>query len=272
MSQFAEFSYHASGIALSGRVTRPFKELIPVQAGAILPELGGCNEAHVEHFRYKDMLSFNRAYTQVTGSLNPDDDVHNTLMSIVVEGLNVMDMLTADRMVARLTSLRRLTESETHVTPLGTTFENVRIGGYPLKIELDTTIFQTHDTHAGFKKAYESDAALRTELRERFLWNGVKNDIHPRLQQRYKGCTQTDTLPESDGATRCTLVKSLKCECPGVKCVGNAVVVPHFGIIYVAEYRTQAHRRYLTLLRLDLGCPVAGTMDVGEGQMNGNTG
>jgi hypothetical protein len=272
MDEPGSFLYSASGMALSASLSRPLSDSIPVQAAAMLPSIGGYHDARVENFRYKHVLSFDKAYTQVSGSRNPDDSTHNSLMSIVIEGLNVLDMLTADRIVARLCSKRNLKEPETRVTPTGTCFDNVRIGGYPLTIELDTTLFHTHDTRHAFKSAYESDAALRTELRKRFLWNGAKNDVPAKLRQRYKGYSQSNTLPETDGITPCTLVKSLKCDCPGVVCVGNAVQVPDFGVISVADYRMQTGKRQLTMLTLNLGSPLAGMMVLAEGQGNGGGG
>lgn len=266
------FLYSAGGMALSGSLSRPMSDSIPVQAAALLPSLGGYHDARVENFRYNHVVSFETAYTHVSGSRNPEDGVHSSLLSIVVEGLNVLDMLTADRIVARLGSKRDLAEPETRVSPMGTCFDNVRIGGYPLQIELDTTTFHVQDTHRAFKSAYENNAALRTEWRERFLWNGVKNDAPAKLRQRYKGYAQSNTLPEADGITACTMVKSLKCDCPGVVCLGNAVVVPDFGVVYVAEYRIQRHKRHLTMLNLDLGSPMAAMMRIGEGQANGNGG
>ena len=57
----------------------------------------------VEGFRHKEILSFGSAYTEVVGT-EPEDGVYETLALSVVEKFNLLDVVTCDRIVARLTS------------------------------------------------------------------------------------------------------------------------------------------------------------------------
>src|SRR5258708_36529144 len=54
-----------------------------------------------------------------------------------MENLNVMDGVTADRIVAQISTDRPLKGYVPTVTFLGTRFENLRIAGHPLKVDLD---------------------------------------------------------------------------------------------------------------------------------------
>ena len=95
--------YSAYGHALSGRISRPLDHIIEVQAGMSLPSIGGIGNARVEDFRFRDYVSFKTAYTHVAGSIG-DGEVHTTLVTSTIENLNVLDVVTADRVVTRLAS------------------------------------------------------------------------------------------------------------------------------------------------------------------------
>jgi len=271
MNDTTRFLYHAHGTALSGVIRRPFSQDVEAQATTMLPVTGGYRTARAEAFRIEHILSFQAAYTQVSGSKNQQDNTHTSLMSIVIEGLNVLDLLTADRIVARLSAKRDLAEPETRVVPLGTQFENLRIGGFPVNVELDLELFHKHDTCASFKDAYRQDSDFQNTVRDRFLWKELDNSAPDFLRKRYKGLT-SGAMPEYDGVIPCSLVKKLECKCPGVTCCGNVIVVPNFGTIYLAEYRVQPHKRNITMLRMELGSPVEGSLQVNDGGQNGGSG
>src|SRR5258706_6275761 len=94
----------ASAIAASGRITRPFSDIIPTHAAVTLPMDGGYESSRVESFRYKEILSFASAYSQVAGSDYGPDGPFDTLAMTVIEGLNILDVVKCDRMVARISS------------------------------------------------------------------------------------------------------------------------------------------------------------------------
>src|SRR5512142_3024740 len=87
------FLYHAHGTALGGSISRPFNEAIEGQAGVALPVVGGYETSRIENFRYREIASFTAAYSQVSGTYNAADDAYTTLVSSVVEGLNILDVV-----------------------------------------------------------------------------------------------------------------------------------------------------------------------------------
>src|SRR5207249_10087033 len=109
------FHYHACAHGFSARFTRPFEYQIDAQAASALPIIGGHGQARVENFQFREFLSFRKAYTHVSGACEkkPDGTVsHNTLVISAIEGLNILDILTADRIVARMYSKYELEKRE----------------------------------------------------------------------------------------------------------------------------------------------------------------
>lgn len=131
--------FHGFAIGVGGRITQPFKELIEVQAATAVPWAGGHGSAQSAGFSYRNILKFDLAHSEVTG-LSGDDD-EETPRSIhvksLIEGLNILDMVTADRVVANLVStFPPTTNSESSLRFLGTRFENLRIAGTGIEVDI----------------------------------------------------------------------------------------------------------------------------------------
>jgi len=245
------YLYNGHGHALSGQIVRPFEQSIEVQAAMSLPTIGGYGATRTENFRLKEIVSFKAAYTQVSGSLKKEDNSHTTLVSSVVEGLNILDVVTADRIIARLASQHPSGHDEPHIILLGSHFENLKIAGCPVSVELDHELFLKMDTFDAVRKEFQSNADFR------------------RMAEDLYGTGTRQALPDANGVVHCSLVKDMKTSCPGVKRQGHAFIVPQFGKIFVAEVLVEHGKRTLTMLRLSLGSPTSGDMDVAEVQGNG---
>jgi len=245
------YLYNAHGHALSGQIFRPFEQLIEVQAAMSLPTAGGYGSARAENFRLKEIVSFNAAYTQVSGSQKKEDSSHTTLVSSTVEGLNILDVVTADRVIARLASHHPPGHKEPHIILLGSHFENLKIAGCPVTVELDHEFFLRVDTFEAVRNEFKSNAEFR-KMTEDLYHTGQRQE-----------------LPEIDGVLHCSLVKDMKTTCPGVRRDGHAFSVPQFGRIFLAEVIVEHGKRTLTMLRLDLGSPTSGPLLVAQVQGNG---
>lgn len=126
------FLYHALATGVSGKVTLPFHELIEVQGASALPFTGGHSSSRVHGFNYRDIFSFASASTLTTGSESSDS--YNTLATATVEGLNILNVLTADRVVTRIASKYVKGTGEQSATFVGSGFENLRIVGNRVEI------------------------------------------------------------------------------------------------------------------------------------------
>jgi len=272
----AEFFYHAQGTAISGTIFRPVNYVLDTVASVALPITGGAASANSgntvhSHPQLGHVLSYRSASTQLAGSFNDSDVTHNTLVTVTVEGLNLLDTVTADRIVLKLSSKHHDSEEEGHIIPLGSSFDNLKIAGHPVEIELDHELFFGCDTYAGFKQRYQTDAAFRKRARKQFLWGDHEADTPQFLKDRFKWNTGKDTVPESHGLVPCNLVKSIQHDQSVFKVYGNVVIVPQFGKLYFGEVIMKSGLRHVTMLRFELGSPLAGEGGIGGGTGNGST-
>ena len=134
--------YHAEANVLSGHLKQPVNREIYRQAAVGLDDLrGGHFFQRAEHYSLEGLISFKSGYSHVSGNRSLKNHGWVTLATSVLEGLNVLDVVTADRMVAQISTEHPLDNGRTpHVTFLGTHFENLRVGGYKVEVELDLGI------------------------------------------------------------------------------------------------------------------------------------
>ncbi|HXJ07490.1 MAG TPA: choice-of-anchor P family protein [Candidatus Acidoferrum sp.] len=223
------FHFHALGHALSGTFHRPFDHVIPAQAATSLPSIGGHANALIENFRSHHFVTFKAGHTHVSGSWM-DENTVVTSATAVLEGLNILEFITADRVVARLTSEGKHGQKESHIIAVGSEFENLRIGGHPVNVTLRHDLFLKCPTHEDLRKAVASD-------------------------KKSGKIVATD-----DGATLCSLVEKIETNLPGAEIKGHILRIPHFGEVSLAEVFAVPGTRTLTMLRLKLGSPDGGLL------------
>jgi hypothetical protein len=245
------FHYNAHGHALSGHISRPLDHLIEVQAPTSLPTTGGHGTSQVDNFGFQKFVSFKSGSSYASGSHDKEENSFTTLVTATVEGLNILDVVTADRVVARISCHHVVPDDEAHITVLGSHFENLRIAGCPADVELDHELFQKLDTFQSVRKELEINGDFRKMAEDSFQTG------------------QTRKSPNSHGSVHCSLVKGMTTKCPGVKRRGHIFEVPQFGNVYVAEVIVEHSRRTVTMLRVELGCPVGGSIIAAQVQGNG---
>ena len=94
------------------------------------------------------------AETHLVGNTGTEPGVFTTLTTTTVECLNVMNVLTADRIVLRMSSRHFMDYSEPTFTFLGSHIENLRLGGYPVEIKYDAEVLAEWDTFTKAKEGY----------------------------------------------------------------------------------------------------------------------
>jgi hypothetical protein len=235
------FHYHACAHAFSANFTRPFHHQIDIQAQSALPVIGGHGNSRVEGFEFRDFISFKKGYSHVSGGHQADDDSHNTLATAVLENLNMFDVLSVDRVVSRLYSKHPPNQKEGNITWIGSKFENLRIAGCPIEIELNVPLFQDLLTYEAAEKAFAKGGEFR-KIAEDPLNTG-------------------DALKPSNanGVFLCSIVKKIKTDCPGVKVEGHSIFVPGFGKVFLGELLIKHSEKTLTMLRFELGSTTSGS-------------
>jgi len=107
------FHFHGEAHAFSARFHRPIHIPIEAQASVSLPTIGGHARSRVENFVGDHLVRFKAAHSHVSGSWM-DNKVATTHATASIEGLNILDFVTADRIVARLTSEHAVGDPEGH--------------------------------------------------------------------------------------------------------------------------------------------------------------
>jgi len=132
------FNAYASGFY--GRITRPFDQLIDVQASCSLPASGGYASARVDGFRLKEIISFSATYTQVTGSAHDEEQAWNQVATSTIENLDIQGQVTASRVTA-IMSIKRGYDAQLPVFRIiGCRFENLMVGGSPVTVEFNQDV------------------------------------------------------------------------------------------------------------------------------------
>jgi hypothetical protein len=237
------FAFSADAYAFNASFHRPAPCQIEALAATCLPTIGGHAQACAADFCVPRLVRFKSAQSHVSGSMQ-DEETATTQAITTIVGLNIMDVITADRVTARLTSEHRMGDSEGHIIALGSTFENLRIAGYDFKISLRHQLLLDCKTHANLEKKVASDKG-----------NG-KIGVS-------KG-----------GVTLCSLVEEIETDFPGLSAADkkkHIIQIPHLGTLSFAELLSVHGTKTLTMLRFDLGSPDGGGGAAAVATTNGKT-
>ena len=229
--------FHAGGHAFSANFDRPICYQVPVQAAVSLSTAGGHGHAHVEGFEAPRHAHFRSARSHVSGTYQ-DKDTATSHAGVTIEGLNVLDVIAADRITGRLTSEHKRDQEEGHILAIGSGYENLRIAGYKFEIKLK------HDLL-------------------------LKNKTHMELCKSVTGGKMTAS---DEKVLLCSLVEEIVTDFPGLTADDkkkHVVKIPHFGTITFAEILSLSGHKTLTMLRFELGSPTSGSGTAGEIYMNG---
>src|ERR1700689_752814 len=187
-------AYHAEAYILKGELKQPIQRPIDPYGLVVLenPRRESLITQSVGETNIEGLISFKRGHPRVAGAhVQQKTDVFGndhagwvTLATAALEGYNAEDIITADRVVAQLSTQHAMTNDPkqpiSHVPRvnfLGTRFENFRVGGYPVEVELDLAF-----------------CGPKPEGDRSYLQDGSFLD---RVQRQLDGIVETRDLPES---------------------------------------------------------------------------
>lgn len=237
------YHFHASGYALSAHFDRPVDVPIAAQASLALPIEGGQAHSGIENFAIPRIAAFDAAQTHLSGSFQDEEEnTATTSVTVVVEGLSILDFLTVDRMVTRLTGEHNLKQKngESHIIALGSHFEDLKLGGHAVNVTLRHDLLLEAKTFENLKKAVKDDTKSGRIM-----------------------------IPGNE-VLLFSLVDKIETDLPGAEIEGHTIEVPHFGKIALAEVFAGRGIRTLTMLRFQLGSPDGGGGTGGGGTTNGS--
>jgi hypothetical protein len=284
--------YYAEANVLSADLKQPLEEEIPPRVQVKLPASGRYRFKKANSFRFEGIISYHSAYSQVAGHPSSKSDGSATLATAVVEGLNVLDVVTADRVVAQISTVHPVfgTGQVPSVTFLGTRFENLRIGGHKIKVTRKLDILGAKP--AGDKSYFEDPGV---QSRVSLQYDKVATaEGHPELAAAAYPKGRAGVIGSNE--LQCSLVDSVEGEPEEAKpgetapkvsyggtSFGHVIDVPHFGKIFLAELKVErkpgdpGKRIYdtyefrLTMIRLEMGCIAQGTAAVAALDTNGGS-
>jgi hypothetical protein len=267
--------YYAQADVLSADLDQPLRDEIKPRVHVKLPKDGHYQFKKAEPFRFEGILSYESGYTQVAGHPSSKSDGFTTLATSVLEGLNVLDVITADRVVAQISTVHPVYGSGQvpSVTFLGTRFDNLRIGGHVVgvtpKLDIlgprradDTSYFEDDEVLGRISTQYETIAAAEN------LPEWAARD-YPKGRPALNG----------SGQLECSVVSGVT-DSPGTP-FGHVIDLPHFGRIFLGELQVDrkpgnpakgiydAYTFHLTMIRLEMGCLAKGSAKIVALDTNG---
>lgn len=266
-SRHRVFYYHADASPVGGYFTHPVEKIVPSHGSSSLAQAGGHASARIESYRLDSLVSIERAHSEIYGTINKKTGSWTTLVTSVVEGLNVFETVTADRVVATLAVEHPQDGGHPKVSVVGSQFENLRIGGVEVNPVLGKSLITPH-----VEGQFPASAAIDDE---EFVAKAVGQSEKLAkgegpldwLKERY-GWVQSKDIRKEKGRVLCSLVDEVQGAKAGHS-VGHVVHVPEFGNIFLAELVTDQHAFRLTMVRIEMGCPVRGHLSFATANSNG---
>jgi hypothetical protein len=265
------FQYHASAIGAAGHILRPFDEVLPIQASH-LPLTGGFGETRMGRFRFHEIVSFDAASALVAGSRSNKDGSFASVATVTVEGLNILGMVTAGRVVARIASSHPDDpDKQPSITPIGSYFENLRIAGIPITLDLAADTFTKFDTADKVRDAYRDNRDNFQDLFNELSLIGREEEVPAHLRTHFpcRRAEKSERIPERRGNILCSLVRGVVGTVPGER-HGHVIWIPGFGTIRLAEFCVSDTRRRISMLQVTLDCAPEGEGMVAEAEGGGD--
>jgi len=269
--------YKAESTILSGSLTLPLKQEVRSQARASLPEAGGYFSQHVDKYLLEGVLSYSAAYTQVAGNRDTKPGHGwSTLATSVIEGLNLLDVVTADRIVGQVITEHPLEGYVPSINFLGTRFENLRIAGHPVALDMNLSVLGGRPASDA---SYTQDAGVCDRAASQYKHVLGHGDLPADLHDRYNRLSSSLRGGET---VECSLVNQVAGSLPG-RSFGHIIVIPEFGKVLLGKLAvtsedlipgTRTHRRTtvtLTMIDFELGCAGSGTLSGGKLVTNGQS-
>jgi hypothetical protein len=269
--------YHAEAKALAGDLQLPLVQTVHPFAQALLAPEGGYKSVRSPCYHIEGVVSIQSAYSQVAGNLGTKPDQGwSTVSTAVVEGLNIFEVVTADRVVGQIITEHPLVGYVPKISFLGTRFENLRIAGRPISLDLDLNLLGEVPAK---DSPYTLDRGVIDRVSRQYKDIIDEEDLPSDLSKYYQQLTANLGSRE---AIECSLVKQLEASIPG-RCFSHVIRIPGFGTIKLAKLRIEHEdfdgkkgppkRTYvrLTMIECTLGCAINGRLEVAGPTNNGGT-
>ena len=265
--------YHADACAYGGTFQSPVNQIIAPQAPMSLSTSGGYGSAAADGLNIPGLFSYTSASTQVSGKQG--DTGYVTLVTASIEGLSVLEVITADRICTQISTVHPLNGDYPTVSFLGTSIENLKIAGCPINVTLDLDIC-AQGNGSGFPTGpCVNDEGFLSKVAAQYqnitnaklpTW-ATSQSIPSWITQRYKGKNEQ---AKNCGSVLCSVVSATSGKFPGTPC-GNVFDVPNVARVFLGELLVDCKSYRLTMLRLELQGRASGQQGGTTCTANGTT-
>jgi hypothetical protein len=268
------YHYHADANALGGVLTHPYKTGITTAANSSLANAGGNNSSPIVPYHLDHVLHCKAAYTHTTGG--DDGDHWGTLTTAVVEDVNLLQVVTADKIVAQISTKHPKSGKVASVSFVGSQFVNLRINGHLVEPVLDLHPFplpQNGTSNGKSSKILQVSSYHHKDVRKLAADQSRKVTGHshaPDWVKRRYGWLESAKEIDDRGHLLCSLVKEVRGS-DSKSTFGHVIHVPGFGNVFLAEVTVYQGAYHLTMLRAEMGCASAGTVSMSSGGINGKS-
>lgn len=275
--------YSAKADVFEASLSEPIQKAVEKEAVVDLPVKGGYRFKQAESLHIEGLISYRSGYTQVAGKPSSKHSGVSTLATTVLEGLNVLDVLTVDRVVGQIFTEHPKygTGQVPSVSFLGTRFENLRISGHKIEVEPVLDILGPKPAKDG---SYFDDRGVLGRVERQYSNINAADDLPDWAVKNY---SWDKAAVRASNKLNCSLFNGVSfngASGASRRSFGHVIDLPFFGKIFLGELtvtRTpgrmsedgtrilDAYRFQITMIRLELGCPVVGNGNVGSLDSNG---
>ncbi|MGC8795149.1 MAG: hypothetical protein ACP5U2_17335 [Bryobacteraceae bacterium] len=229
------FIFHAHAHALAGFLRKPLQQHLGPHCACVLATVGGRAVSRSGPFRLQDSATARLliGFDEAEAALEGlqlQGRERRTQVRVTLRGLSVLDVLRAGEVTAMLAVTHR-GDNVVEMDTSGSGFRGLTLGGKPLDVQLDHVLAREASDYAQFRRA------------------------HPEL-------------PETRGITRHSLARSPLLQFqpwePGF------MDEQGFGRVYFCEWSAAPYRQSLIMLRLRLGSPAEGELEIGALEADGH--
>lgn len=229
------FIYHAHALAVAGFLRKPVSRDLTDHCACVLPTIGGRASARSGPYRLDDpatgrlLVSYEAAECSLAG-FESEKGERRTELRVSVRGLNVLDVLRAEEVVATLT-VAHPRSGMARADTAGSRFAGLSLGGRSLEIALDHELSRAASNYADLRNARRDLRETRGVIR----YSLARHDLLKFDEWEHGYLDHAD-----------------------------------FGRVYFCEWSAAPYRQGLTMLRLRLGSPAEGELEIGTLDADGH--
>jgi hypothetical protein len=258
------YSFRADANALGGFLEEPLQKNIPALAPVSLPSVGGFATARSEAFNLDEIVSCGSAYTRVSGREHGADGSISILVAAVVEDLNILEVVKAERVTAQVSISIPNGSGPLRFSLAGSGFEGLRLAGRECRPALNSALHQPDagtGSHGALRTWQDIQGAAREQADNLVGWFKGRGEDAGQWAMARHGWMMSSARQREGAPVLCSLVDGFEGANRDAE-RGHIVEIPGFGRIILGELLVSPNSVQLVAIRAELGCPVKGQMGV----------